>query len=130
MAGIPQEAGSAGGASGSVQFGQATSLRDQMRKATSGTQGPTGQPAQQGGGQAPAPAGGDNTGNPGAQPGAQPPPQQPGQEPFDVSKYTQFQQRTPPPPPWREQLKMWAAHPQANDAMRRLSLLANPEKNG
>lgn len=125
------EAGAGGGASGSVDFGQATSLRDQMQKATAGTQGPTGEPARpEGGGSAPPPQqGGEGQPGPAAQPPPGADPQADGQQPFNIENYP-MQQRSAPALPWREQLKIWGAHPQANDALRRLARLANPEQNG
>jgi hypothetical protein len=34
----------------------------------------------------------------------------------------------PPDAPWRQQLLIWAQHPRANDALRRLAVLANLER--
>ncbi len=123
--GIPDSPGSSGGASGSVDFGDATALREQMRKATAGTQGPTGEPAAQGGGgaaQAPPPPPPAGAG----QPDAQPPAADEGQQGFNIANYP-LQQRQPPATPWREQLAIWASHPQANDALRRLARLASKQ---
>lgn len=83
-----------------------------------------------GGGQAPgppqAPQGAAQPPQGGSQPqGAPQRPQAPqGPQPLDLSR------GQPPPAPWREQLMMWAMHPHANDALRRLAILANAERAG
>jgi len=122
--GLPQDPGAGGGASGSVGYGSATDLREELRSATAGTQGPTGQPAQPQAAQAPA-APAQQPGPPAA-PDAQPPGQMPpppmGQSPFEPARVGVNSL-----PPWREQLQIWAAHPRAGQALRYLATLANKD---
>ena len=114
--GIPSEPGSAGGASGSTQFGSASGLREELRQATEGQPGQ--QPAAPPPGQQAPPPQPTAPQAPDAQPPAQDSPPAPGRyqlpQPFPEIEL-----------PWRRQLREWANHPKAGSAIKRLAELAN-----
>ena len=117
------EAGSGGSRSGTVPFGEAQGLKVTSPEAPPGAQGPQrGTPQSPA---APAPAQRPRAGGPDAQPvpDSQPAPDATSVFRFDPANYP-IQDRAPLPVPWREQLQIWAAHPQAGAALRRLAMMA------